>query len=105
MGSSFTQGKNNFSCIIMSILHLHKFFLLLCCACVYACVSACIGWCIFGWVNKGGYAAISLNWAFVLPVIGQASLLEFIFLLQVRPVAEDEMFKVLRTGKRKSKFS
>ena len=68
-------------------------------------MSACIRWCRFGWVNQGGYAAISLNWAFVLPVIGQASLLEFIFLLQVRPVAEDEMFKVLRTGKRKSKFS
>lgn len=28
-----------------------------------------------------------------------------VFLFQVRPVAEDEMFKVLRTGKRKSKYS
>lgn len=28
-----------------------------------------------------------------------------VFLFQVRPVAEDEMFKVLRTGKRKSKCS
>ena len=27
MGSSFTQGKNNFSFIIMSILHLPKFCL------------------------------------------------------------------------------
>lgn len=30
---------------------------------------------------------------------------EVSFALQVRPVAEDEMFKVLRSGKRKSKRS
>lgn len=41
-------------------------------------MSACIGRYIFLWVNQCGYAAISLNWAFVLAVIGQASWLKFI---------------------------
>lgn len=31
--------------------------------------------------------------------------LEGLFFLKVRPVAEDEMFKVIRSGKRKSKHS
>ena len=31
------------------------------------------------------------------------TILEGVFTAQVRPVAEDEMFKVLRTGKRKKK--
>lgn len=29
----------------------------------------------------------------------------FFYFFQVRPVAEDEMFKVLRSGKRKSKYA
>ena len=46
-----------------------------------------------------------LFWWFVFcNLISDSLWLDGVFLFQVRPVAEDEMFKVLRTGKRKSEY-
>lgn len=83
MGCPSTQGKIRFYFVLFSFRLFD----------IFCCEFAALCWMVLLPFSNFGRQTHIWEWP------------DVVFLFQVRPVAEDEMFKVLRTGKRKSKYS